>query len=465
MSLLALSSAALAAPFKPVGKISLVSRGADANILTDNLCETTPGVTERRGYCTFSFHHRNPDIYADRRTVVTVNDDVHLWFWYFSARNSPTTAPLVTWLNGGPGASSMIGLFQNNGPCTFVNGTTPVFNPYSFNNNVNMLYIDQPAGTGFSYGSDAATKMINSTQLAIPYVYEFLQAFLQHEEFAALQGKKVGVAGASYVGHYGPELVRYIQERNADSPAVAVQLAGLAVNDGMFDYRIQEPAMADYMLEKGLVDQATYDSVMADYKRDCAPALDACDEKGGDAVCSAADDSCYNVVEGPLTDLLDYPYDIRGLGYVPPSYYMQWFGLVKEKLGNETAYISSSNAIFNRFIGTGDTARSFIPRLSEFVSTGVPTLLWVGDQDMLCNYIGVRRVAEAIEYAGQAAFKSRSLEEWAPSGGTSYGLFKTEGSLSYLQVYRAGHNLQFGQPEAGLKAFNQFFLNGTLSIA
>jgi carboxypeptidase C (cathepsin A) len=76
----------------------------------------------------------------------------NMWFWFFEARNSPSTAPLALWLNGGPGCSSMIGLFQENGPCTFnnVSGSTPVLNPNSWNNYANMLYVDQPIGTGFS---------------------------------------------------------------------------------------------------------------------------------------------------------------------------------------------------------------------------------------------------------------------------------------------------------------------------
>lgn len=80
------------------------------------ICETTPGVTTYSGY-------------------LSVGTNMSMWFWFFEARSNASTAPLALWLNGGPGCSSMIGLFQENGPCRFVNGSDePSLNPYSWNN-------------------------------------------------------------------------------------------------------------------------------------------------------------------------------------------------------------------------------------------------------------------------------------------------------------------------------------------
>jgi cathepsin A (carboxypeptidase C) len=75
-----------------------------------------------------------------------------MFYWLFSSRNDISTDPLVIWLTGGPGCSSEVAIFAENGPFSVKDDLTLLRNEHSWNNNANMLYVDQPLGTGYSKG-------------------------------------------------------------------------------------------------------------------------------------------------------------------------------------------------------------------------------------------------------------------------------------------------------------------------
>jgi cathepsin A (carboxypeptidase C) len=79
---------------------------------------------------------------------VSATKSYHYMF-YTSSSKTPTTDPVVLWLNGGPGCSSLMGAFQENGPFLFninATGLQATINPYSWNTFANVLYIESPAG-------------------------------------------------------------------------------------------------------------------------------------------------------------------------------------------------------------------------------------------------------------------------------------------------------------------------------
>lgn len=95
-----------------------------------------------------------------------------------------------------PGSSSMIGLLQENGPCRINNDTTTVsHNPNSWNNEANVLYIDQPVGVGFSHGNTT----VGTSLAAAEDVWTFLQIFLSDKRFAHLRFNKLALWTESYV--------------------------------------------------------------------------------------------------------------------------------------------------------------------------------------------------------------------------------------------------------------------------
>ncbi|MCJ1348723.1 hypothetical protein MMC31_006956 [Peltigera leucophlebia] len=147
-----------------------------------------------------------------------------LFFWLFQAEFE--SEDLIIWLNGGPGCSSLDGLAKENGPLLFPgNSSTPKKNLYSWTKLANVLYIDQPVGTGFSGGNEPAKN--NSD--AIQHFYRWLTAF--YAKFPGLINKNTYLMGESYAGIYIPYITQAIL---AHLKTLPINLRSITIGDGLF---------------------------------------------------------------------------------------------------------------------------------------------------------------------------------------------------------------------------------------
>lgn len=103
------------------------------------------------------------------------NSDVHMFSGYLTvsatkelhyilveSQDRWNKDPILVWMNGGPGCSSMLGMFMENGPCVFDDGNYTIFdNPYPWNNRTNVLFIEAPAGVGYSFAQTSADMKFN----------------------------------------------------------------------------------------------------------------------------------------------------------------------------------------------------------------------------------------------------------------------------------------------------------------
>jgi cathepsin A (carboxypeptidase C) len=167
--------------------------------------------------------------------VEEYTDNLKLYFLMAESRSNPDKDPLIIWLQGGPGCSSMLGLYTENGPYNFRFDKDHIKDPFelvknnfSWNNAANVMYIDQPIGTGFSFTDSWTAFRMTEDQVAEDF-YIFLHNFLH--KYPKFQGREIFLTGESYAGHYIPVIARTLQLK--DDPWI--NLGGLAIGNGWVD--------------------------------------------------------------------------------------------------------------------------------------------------------------------------------------------------------------------------------------
>ncbi|KAH8911794.1 alpha/beta-hydrolase [Coniochaeta sp. PMI_546] len=136
------------------------------------------------------------------------NDPNQLFWWFFPSTNPAAEKEILIWLNGGPGCSSFEGLLQENGPFVWQYGTyKPVQNPWAWNRLTNVIWVEQPVGTGFSTGTPTATSEEDIAAQFKGFWKNFVDTF-------AIQGYKVYIAGESYAGAYVPYIASAFLDEN-----------------------------------------------------------------------------------------------------------------------------------------------------------------------------------------------------------------------------------------------------------
>ena len=249
-------------------------------------------------------------------------------FFVFAGSRSPTAAtdPLVLWMTGGPGCSSELALFVENGPWTLQKDGTLLDNPHGWDTAHNMVYIDQPVGTGFSYTSDPRDDVTSEKVVAADVLDFLLEFYDAHPEYADLP---FYVTGESYAGHYVPAVASRIDEvsgvwergvflfllvsvrqppphhpsqhnRNPDRVTASIPLAGFAIGNGLTDPAVQYGAYADFAAFKGLIGPKTR-SVIRSIFPWCKFGINLCNGPlGFGIVCELALSFCQATVVGPI---------------------------------------------------------------------------------------------------------------------------------------------------------------------
>ena len=421
-------------------------------------------------------------------------DNGEFFFWLAETRaEKKDKAPLIIWLNGGPGCSSMVGMMYENGPWlppqAGKDGHKYSFtrNPYSWNEVGHVLYIEQPLRTGFSKAYKGTDLIRDEHQVADDF-YAFLISF--YKTFPAFVGTPLIISGESYAGKYIPNIAQEVVKRQlSDASGVRIDLAGVAIGNGAID-PLQDLSHADYAYFHGLIPlgaKLAIENKMAACVG-VAPVAGSEDAKDMLGVSADAEKDASS-----LGDLLDCNKTMMTHVLVaagqPNEYNTATFAGYDALMSPDGVFHSFFNdaevqhalhvtdadksaqawAVCNDELDlsmANDHPLSSVPAL-QFLANHTRVLLYAGENDLNCNFLGLQRVLQQHQWRGQKWEQAeRSLYRGiAPKGPEVSGEYFSidDGRMAFLIIRNSGHLVPMDQPATAQDLIRRFALGATFA--
>ncbi|KAG8993533.1 hypothetical protein FRB94_010711 [Tulasnella sp. JGI-2019a] len=422
-----------------------------------------------------------------------IDDDKHLFFWFFESRKAPSKAPLVLWLNGGPGCSSSTGLLFELGPCGISkSGRGTKHNPYGWNEFANMIFLDQPVNVGYSYSEHSK---INNTPAAAEDVYVFLQLFLaRYKEY---DSAPFSIAAESYGGHYAPHIASTIHKHNkeiklsrSDARTKRINLSSILIGNGLTEPKTQMGTVPKQACDGPY---PIYDdpegpecTSLRSKVPTCQRLIQSCYDYNSRFTCVPAGIYCNSALFSGIQQLGLNPYDTRRKcdrreDKDGPLCYPQMADIetylnnktIKNELGvaSSTEFASCNMNVNQAFFTQGDGVKNSAALLPEMLSEGVRLLIYAGNADFMCNAIGNLEWMEKLENPFLEEFNNNGLVPWQLlKSGKVAGMVKSAGgggfsagNYTYVVIHEAGHMVPYDQPEASLDLFVRWLTNVPLA--
>lgn len=434
--------------------------------------------------------------YAGLLPIDNANPLNQLFFWFFPSTNpvAQENKEIVIWLTGGPGCSSVGELLQENGPMLWVPGTfRPIANKWSWHHLSNIVWIDQPVGSGFSQGTPTARDENDVAQQFLGFWRNFVNTF-------ALQGYKIYITGSSYSGMYVPYIANAMLDSN---DTASFDLGGIMVFDGLFskDPIARDIPVATFVQQwRGLLpfndtftesiqvaaDQCGYTDYLMRFMRFPASGLQPSLLPGYQAddtprpecnlffnIYLAALDinPCFNIYDVSS----GCPFSLDPLGFtIGTNFLPDGFGPVylnradvKRAINapaNTTWEFCSSTPVFvnntDLTLNSGPGSQPVLPRIIEATSN---VLIGHGSRDFVLIADGTLLTIQNLTWSGQLGFQTRpSAPLFIPyhsnddtpnvAGAGIVGTSHSERGLTYFGVAPSGHFLAQDQPAVAFRS-------------
>lgn len=395
---------------------------------------------------------------------IQVNNDTGSRIFYVlypaGGNTNPATinnsAPLILWLQGGPGCSDGAGTYLEIGPITVVNQSgnlVPTLQNITWNDQYNLLFVDSPVGVGYSVSGG---ETVNTAMEAAEDLQIFLIRFFQ--VYSSLAPNDFYIFGESFGGHYIPALSTIIVSNNSQN---GINIKGLGVGDGWTDPYYQLTSFGDYCFATGLLDE---------HQRDFIQGMETAAQNAILSGQFAEATNWFDLITGNITEFnsnvdiynfqiydlpSDFPYD---------DYLESTVGKAAYGVDPSVTYQDCVSDVYSDFftdIGTSYvTNYTFL--LTQNYVPNLKILLYSGQNDIICNTLGTMRYLTNLNWLGLPQFELAPRTAFNATNGTALGFFKTFQRLSFSVVYNGGHMLPWDQP-LGARMMLQRFITGNFN--
>lgn len=368
-------------------------------------------------------------------------NNTHLYYMLFMARDENPKAPLLMYLEGGPGTSSMHGLFFQNGPYRLQKDGSLLRNEFSFNNFADVLYVDQPVGTGFSNCTDHSFIPRNEKAI-LEDLTTFLHSFIDlHPEY---YGRPFFLLSQGFGSHFAISFAHMI----VHSHLMHANLQGVALGSPWLRPELQLTSRAAFSSQVKLCNEFKYiasmygfiiASVFIDLDLDIA-AYDLIQLAEGiiigayhhsfnreDIRITCTQGFCnYNFSH--LNTFLEKP-DVKNA--------MHTMGIPFNYTSYDVFYWLMSN---NEFLADKSNL------LVEFLDNGtIPIYLFSGMHDWVVNTLGTDETVASIHWHGRAQMNAQEWRPWFTDGHLE-GRYKRYKNFYYAHATSAGHYIGMDVP-------------------
>ncbi|KAL3831849.1 hypothetical protein ACJMK2_023548 [Sinanodonta woodiana] len=380
------------------------------------------------------------------------------WF----TKENTDNAPVVLWLQGGPGVSSLFGLFVEQGPIMVTKDGKVMLRDVTWNKRYSLLYIDNPVGTGYSFTQADAGYATNEADVGrdlYSCLYQFFTVFNEYQK------NDFYATGQSYAGKYVPTISYYIHMKNPTA-AMKINLKGMAIGNGLTDPETMMSEYATFMYSIGLLDenQRAYFQSMTDM-----------------AVAYIRDKQFVKAIlimdlllNGELTKYPSYFYNVTGtknyynflLTEYPADFnYYRSFATSPEirrsiHVGNLT-YHDAEEVRTHLLDDIMDTIKPLISVLME----NYKVMFYNGQLDIIIAVPMTEAFILSIPWSGQDIYRTVDRKIWKmnPNDTEVAGYVRQVKNFYQVIVRGAGHTVPYDQPARAWDMIQRFIENKSFS--